>query len=168
MKKVLIFDTSVICCLLQVPGKETAGPAEDRWTHTRIAALLTTERKKKSTFVLPLATILETGNHVAQAPARRRETAVKLAEMIGAAADATSPWAPFTDQANLWEPARLRKLADTWPDLAAGRTSIGDATIKDVAEYYAAAGFNVEIVTGDEGLKAYQPAVFAPQPRRRQ
>ena len=35
--------------------------------------------------------------------------------------------------------------------------SIGDATIKDVAEYYAEAGYEVEILTGDVGLKSYQP-----------
>lgn len=29
-KRVLILDTSVLCCWLQVPGKETAGPANHR------------------------------------------------------------------------------------------------------------------------------------------
>ena len=49
-----------------------------------------------------------------------------------------------------------------WPKLAAACTSIGDATIKDVAEYYGEAGYEVIIVTVESGLKAYEPA----QPRK--
>jgi len=41
-------------------------------------------------------------------------------------------------------------------------------TIKEVAEYYARMGYRVEIFTGDEGLKAYEPIVPAEAPRRRQ
>ena len=59
-KRVLILDTSVLCCWLQVPGKEEAGPVNDRWSHARIDALLAQERAKKSTFVLPI------GNYSAQ------------------------------------------------------------------------------------------------------
>src|SRR6218665_1035044 len=55
-------------------------------------------------------------------------------------------------------------MASTWPALAAGGTSIGDATIKHVAEYYAKAGYAVEIMTGDQGLKAYQPIAPIPHP----
>ena len=44
---------------------------------------------------------------------------------------------------------------------------IGDATIKDVAEFYTESGVSVEILTGDEGLKAYEPkAVKVPRRRR--
>jgi hypothetical protein len=53
-------------------------------------------------------------------------------------------------------------LAREWPKLAAACTSIGDATIKDVAEYYGEAGYEVIIVTVESGLKAYEPA----QPRK--
>ncbi len=45
--------------------------------------------------------------------------------------------------------------------------SIGDATIKAVAEYYATARFHVQILTADEGLKAYEPTKPIVQPRRR-
>jgi hypothetical protein len=61
----------------------------------------------------------------------------------------------------------LKSLADDWPNLAARGVSIGDATIKTVAEYYARAGYEVEILTGDLGLKAYQPAQPTLTPRRR-
>lgn len=166
-KRVLILDTSVLCCWLQVPGKEEAGPAHDRWNHDRIKTLLDRERTKNSTFVLPMATLIETGSHIAQAPGQRFQRASSLADYLREAADARSPWAAFTDQSPLWQSENLRTLADTWPALAAGGTSIGDATIKDVAEYYAKAGYLVEILTGDEGLKAYQPAQPLAIPRRR-
>lgn len=166
-RKVLILDTSVLCCWLKVPGKETAGPADDLWDHARIAQLLAEERLNGSTFVLPMATLIETGNHIAQAPAHRFECARALAAHLRDAADASTPWAAFTDQSSLWETANLRTLAETWPQMAGGGLSIGDATIKDVAEYYSRGGISVEILTGDAGLKAYEPARPVQIPRRR-
>lgn len=166
-RRVLVFDTSVICCLLSVPNKETAGPRDDLWDQARVDALIEKERDAGSTFVLPTATIIETGNHIAQAPRDRFEVAGRFARLIAAAAQAETPWAAFADQATLWGGDRLIKLAEAWPTLAAGGTTIGDATIKDVAEHYSQAGFAVEIVTGDAGLKAYEPAVAIEAPRRR-
>ena len=166
-KRVLILDTSVLCCWLQVPGKDEAGPVNDRWDHARIAQLLQEERGQGSTFVVPIATLIETGNHIAQAPGQRFERASDLAGYLKEAADAQSPWAAFTEQSSLWESDNLRKVAETWPALANGGTSIGDHTIKDVAEYYAQAGCFVEILTGDAGLKAYEPVQPASIPRRR-
>lgn len=165
--RVLILDTSVLCCWLQVPGKEETGPIDDRWNHARIDASLQKERASNSTFVLPLATLIETGNHIAQAASLRFERANDLAHCLREAAEARSPWAAFTDQSQLWATENLRTLADNWPALASKKISIGDATIKDVAEYYAKAGFIVEILTADAGLKAYQPAQVIPPPRRR-
>jgi len=163
----LILDTSVLCCWLQVPGKDKTGPVNDRWDHARIDKQLIEERKKGSTLVLPMATLIETGNHIAQAPSQRFERASSLAAYLREAADAQSPWAAFTDQSPLWQSDNLRRLADTWPALASGGTSIGDHTIKDIAEHYAQAGYFVEILTSDEGLKAYQPVKPASIPRRR-
>ena len=166
-KRVLILDTSVLCCWLQVPGKEEAGPVDDRWDHDKIDALLIAERAQDSTFVLPIATLIETGNHISQAPSQRFERASSLADYLRQAADAQSPWAALTDQSQFWQAENLRALAESWPALAAGGTSIGDATIKNVAEYYAKAGYFVEILTGDAGLKAYDPAQPVTIPRRR-
>ncbi len=166
-QRILILDTSVLCCWLQVPGKEEAGPLEDRWNHERISQLLELELARKSTLVLPLATLIETGNHIAQAPANRFECANALAGYLREAANATSPWVAFTEQTELWQSTSLHALADTWPELAAQKLTIGDATIKDVAEYYAKAGYAVEILTGDAGLKAHEPVQPTSIPRRR-
>jgi hypothetical protein len=166
-KKVLVLDTSILCCWLRVPGKDTAGSAEDLWTHDRISTLLTVEREAESIFVLPIASLIETGNHIAQCNGNRYQLAISLSKHLSDAADANTPWAAFTDQSAPWDTSNLLELADTWPDLAVGGTSIGDATIKNVAEYYAQAAYIVEILTGDEGLKAYEPIKPIVIPRRR-
>ena len=170
MKKVLIIDTSILCCWLEVPGKSTAGPVNDQWNYSRIDELLEQEKAANSTLVLPIATLIETGNHIAQASSQRYECAQELAGILLDAANGTSPWASFSEQSHLWDENKLHQLANDWPDLANGELSFGDATIKDVAEYYAKAGcYSVEILTADEGLKAYQPvqSSILPEPRRR-
>ncbi|QTA84085.1 hypothetical protein [Desulfonema magnum] len=167
MRKVIIFDTSVLCCWLKVPGKSTCGGSNDRWDFTRINEKVEEELKNKSTFVLPLATIIETGNHIAQAHGNRYDIAKKLSDLILKAATETEPWAAFEHQSELWNEKRLKELADKWPNLASQGLGIGDATIKEVAEYYSEIGFNVEILTGDQGLKVYQPAEKTIIPRRR-
>ena len=112
-KRVLVIDTSVLCCWLEVPGKEVAGPAGDRWDHTRISSLIDLEIQQNSTLVLPMATLIETGNHIAQAPGQRHRTSTRLAECLRQAAEAESPWAAFTDQSPLWEAEKLAELART-------------------------------------------------------
>jgi len=165
--KVLILDTSILCCWLKVPGKSNAGPNGNKWDYQRIDILLKAEIKKGATLVLPIASLIETGNHIAQCNGDRYQLAKILAEHLLRATSAKSPWAAFNDQSVLWEADGLSKLAKDWPQLATSRLTIGDATIKFVAEHYASSGFPVEILTGDEGLKAYEPIHPAAIPRRR-
>ncbi|WP_024275693.1 hypothetical protein [Hyphomicrobium sp. 802] len=165
--RVLILDTSVLCCLLEIPGKEICGPDGDKWDKERVTKLLKEEKGKGSSFVIPLATIIETGNHIAQSPKGRFELATAFGGYMKKAADGSSPWAAFIEQADLWTAEKLNSLADNWPTLAAAKTSLGDATIMDVAEFYAKGGFDVEIVTGDLGLKSYEPRKKPMIPRRR-
>ena len=166
-KRVLIIDTSILCVWLEVFRTKTSGSAGDTWDKQRVEAKLAEESKKKTTFVLPLATIIETGNHIAQANQCRRELGTALADLMRKSADNESPWAAFSDQDVLWSADKLRDLAETWPTLAASKLSLGDATIKAVVEHYAQSGYEVEILTGDRGLKAYQPAAPLAVPRRR-
>lgn len=156
MKKVLIIDTSVLCVWLRVPGMESCGPDKDQWDWDRVEKKINEEYQNHSTFVLPLATIIETGNHISQAKHSRKERGESLADLMSKSADQKSPWAAFSEQAVLWTSDKLKELADTWPDLAVRKLSLGDVTIKDVAEYYAESGCEVEILTGDRGLKAYR------------
>lgn len=164
-KKVLVIDTSILCCLLAIPGKETCGSGASQWTKAKVEAVL--EKEESSVWVLPLASIIETGNHIAQAGHSRFEIATAFAVILNSAAKATAPWTAFSEQSELWSPESIISLGETWPALAAGGTSIGDATIKSVADYYARGGIPVEIMTGDAGLKAYEPAQPIMVPRRR-
>lgn len=168
MRKVLIIDTSILCVWLAVPGKDTCGSDNDKWDKQRVDEKIQGEQDNSTMFVLPLATLVETGNHIAQAPAYRFERGQALADLLRKAADSETPWAAFSEQSSLWSPEKLKDLADTWPELAAQKLSLGDATIKDVADYYAQMNYEVEILTGDQGLKAYQPSVPPGVPRRRQ
>lgn len=147
--------------------KDTAGPEDDQWTFERSDAVLREAVNEGATLVLPLAVLIETGNHIAQCNGDRFVLAGQLAQLLTDAVNGTNPWVPFAGQDELWSDEGLLGLAASWPRLAAGGTSIADATIKGVAEFYAEAGFQVEIVTGDEGLRAYAPAVPAALPRRR-
>ena len=168
MKKLLIIDTSILCCWLEVPGKETAGTLSDLWTFDRVDQLLGLEKQSDSQFVLPIATLIETGNHIAQCNGERYNLARKLTSLLESAVEGTSPWMIFSEQSTLWEKKQLAELVEGWPSLAAQRLTIGDATIKQVADYYASTRFVVEILTGDAGLKAYEPSKPPLVPRRRQ
>ena len=167
MQKVLIIDTSILCVYLKVPLMEKCGPSHDKWDYNRVSGKINEEIRKKSLLVLPLATLIETGNHITHVSGDRYALAKKLSEIIKKAATAEEPWAAFTLQSELWGEDNLIKLADEWPKLAAAKLSIGDMTIKDVAEFYSESGFQVELLTGDGGLKAYEPkAVLIPRRRR--
>ncbi len=164
--KVLIFDTSMLCVWLSVPGKETCGAQDDPWDKKRVDEKLKEEQQLKTIFVLPLAAIIETGNHIAQAPSSNRyKLAQEFADLMTKAANEESPWAAFVDQSQLWTAENLLQLAQEWIPLAAQKISLGDVAIKTVAEFYHKLGSPVEILTGDKGLKAYEP--IAPTPRKR-
>lgn len=169
MRRVLIIDTSILCVWLKIPGFDTCGSREDRWDFSRIDARIAGEiRGRKTTLVLPLATVIETGNHIAKSAMHRFERAGALMTILAKALDGASPWATFSDQSLLWSPKELTRLAQGWPAQAAKKVSIADASISDVAAYYRRAGFSVDVLTGDRGLEALQPAPDALIPRRRQ
>lgn len=169
MTKVLIIDTSIFCVWLEVPGKTTCGSANDFWDKARVDRLLEAEIQSGTDLILPLAAIIETGNHIAQASSRRYEMAQALAKIVIDAANSQTPWGAFTAQSHLWTSDNLQRLATEWStQLAIQEVSMGDATIKILAEYYAdLPGCRVEIFTGDSGLKAYEPVSPGDIPKRR-
>lgn len=72
MRKVLIIDTSILCVRLGVPGMETCGTKDDVWDKQRVDEKVKMETGASTTFVLPLASIIESGNHIARAAHSRR------------------------------------------------------------------------------------------------
>ena len=164
----MILDTSILCVWLKIPGLETCGPNHDRWNFDRVNNKLSDEFNNKTTFVLPLASIIETGNHIAQCRGDKYKLVNKFVKLIKNTAEEKSPWAAFTQQNSLWNKDGLIALAERWSETAIGGQSIGDAAIVDVARFYSEMSTQVEILTGDSGLKAYEPILGQQIPRRRQ
>ncbi|MFN6476323.1 hypothetical protein [Nostoc sp. DedQUE07] len=167
MIKVLLIDTSLLCVWLQVPGRETAGNNE--WNFERVNQKIQAEIANSTTLVLPLASVIETGNHIAQAKIKtinKFPTAQKFAEIITYAADETTPWAAFSEQIVLWEAAALKSLAAQFPIQAVQETSMGDASIVILGWHYHQKGFHVEFLTDDDKLKSQEPPPPQPPTRR--
>ena len=167
MKKVLIFDTSIMCVWLRVPGKDTCKSVDNTITLESINKKIEEEKNNGTTFILPIASIIETGNHIAHADGDKFNLGEKFANLICDTANSNSPWAAFTEQSSLWKPENLVALAKRWQKTVITGQSLGDASIVEVAEYYASLGYEVEIYTGDKDLKAYQPRAKVQIPRRR-
>lgn len=136
---------------------ETCGTGSLYWDKEKVDQKLEAEIEQNTVLVLPLATVLETGNHITQARSKQYELAQELAKIMIAAADETTPWAAFAEQAALWEAEGLKNLADEWQQVVLQKISLGDATMKMLAEHYTKKRYQVEIMTGDEGLKSYEP-----------
>lgn len=168
MRKVLLIDTSLLCVWLQVTGRETAGNNE--WYFDRVNQKIQAEIAKSTTLVLPLASVIETGNHIAQAKTANSEskriTAQKFAEIITYAADETTPWAKFREQIVLWEEEKLKELAAKFPNQAVEKTFMGDASIVVLGWHYHQKGFHVEFLTDDDKLKSQEPPPPLPPKRR--
>ncbi|AFY45833.1 hypothetical protein [Nostoc sp. PCC 7107] len=168
MRKVLLIDTSLLCVWLQVPGKETAGNNE--WNFECVNQKIQLEISKSTTLVLPLATVIEAGNHIAQAKTTNSESkrmaAKEFAEIITYAADETSPWAAFSEQIVLWEAEELKKLAAQFPNQVVEKTSMGDASIVILGWHYHHKGYHVEFLTDDDKLKSQEPPPPSPPTRR--
>ncbi len=165
-RKILIFDTSVLLVYLNVPGRNVCnGPLH--LTHE--IALETIEEKTQNgyDFVLPVACVIEAGNHIAQcSQGNRHNLAGQLIELVQNTANGVSPWILFSDNLDIWHPNNL-KWIDNWADYAVAGLSLADRTISSIADDYSQRGFEVEIFTCDEQLKAYQPAPPLYTPRRR-
>ncbi len=164
--KLLILDTSVLCVYLNIPGKETCDGAIQ----------LSTEKAKKEVedkgkdgwqFVLPVACVIETGNHIAQCGGNRFDLATQLVALVKKALEGESPWIVFSDNIDIWKIGNTAWL-DDWAEHAAARLSIADRTISVIADDYSRNGWEVEIFTCDEQLKAWQPEPPKYTPRRRQ
>ncbi|GAA5528584.1 hypothetical protein [Herpetosiphon gulosus] len=168
MTQVLVIDTSILCVWLQVPGKTTCGSDEHKWDYPKVKAIIEGYIQKGATIVLPLASLIETGNHIAQADGNIYPIAQRLMDIVDKTLNAESPWAAFSGQPNLEQ--QLRSLIGSWPEQAKQKLSFGDAMIIDIAAFYAK-NYQVEILTGDAQLKSFEPAppsaIPSLTPRRR-
>ena len=155
MRSVRFVDTSVLCDLLRVPGKSQR--------HAEVRGELNSLIARGTVMVLPIATIIETGNHIAHVGdgAARRTCAERFCELLEATAAGTLPWVLHQVA---WDAQMLRTLCAGTPttgafvDLAgAGVLGAGDLCILAERELYRSrtSGVEVGVWTHDERLAAY-------------
>jgi hypothetical protein len=134
MSSICLIDTSIFLGMLNVPhyNQHTKSVLEDFETYLKAGC----------TFLLPMATILETGNHIAQNGdgTMRRETAQRFVELVEAAFTGKAPWTPT----QFFETAEILEWINQFPDMAGKNkapdklegTSFGDLSI--IQEYHKA------------------------------
>ncbi len=155
MRQVRFVDTSVLCDLLSVPGK-----CQDTETVRLELRQLVADGVQ---LVLPIATIIETGNHIAQVGDGhgRRQSAERFVKLLRATTDGVLPWVLHAVE---WDESMLQLLCDgtpstgTFVDLAgAGVLGAGDLTILAEREMFAnrTSGIAVGVWTHDQRLAAY-------------
>jgi len=148
-------DTSILCNLLEVPGK-----CQDR---KQVIDELKSKREQRETdLLLPVTAIIETGNHIAQVSDGRvrRSCAQRLSGVLVTVIEGNAPWALNEVE---WDAAHLRALVDggsTGSSLiehACNGLGCGDLNILIERDRYLArtSGVRATIWTLDTLLKSY-------------
>ena len=86
MNPVTFIDTSILCELLEVPGKSDPAQGE------AVKAELDQRWQAGERFVIPMTAVIETGNHIAQCNGDRYAVAGRLVRLLRLAIDEESPW----------------------------------------------------------------------------
>lgn len=150
-------DTSVLCELLEVPGKsspERAGALKEEADRRHQAG----ER-----FVIPITAVIETGNHIAQADGNRFEVAGRLVRLLELAVAEQSPWRVLQTRLG---PEFLSSLCagdstgKSLQALAAARVGAGDVALLVERDQLlsGSAAVSVQVWTLDAGLAAQAAA----------
>lgn len=125
MKRAFLVDTSVMDDLLNIPGKNQH--------HEEVYKKLLSHTEAGVTLILPAATVIEVGNHIAQiAGSQRFEFATKFSKLLLDAANGIPPWVfgpPF-------DMATLVRIANQLPEAAKQQIGGGDLSIIAAYERY--------------------------------
>lgn len=123
---ICLLDTSIFCNVLMVPGR--CADQEE------IVGEMESKIELGESLLLPLATIIETGNHIAHCPRgdQRRRAAKRLVDSIKAAAEGRAPWTP-TRPLDIQE---MLKWIDSFPGYAIKDASLADLTIIKEFDYF--------------------------------
>lgn len=152
-RRVEFVDTSVLCNLLDIPGKNQ---------QRALVQHDLSENKRDCDLILPVTTVIETGNHIAQLPdgRLRRIYADKLGTLLSLVIEDRSPWVLHTVE---WGASFLRVLLEgagtniSLTDHAMSKLGLGDLCILAERELYRkrVTGVDVTIWTLDEQLKSH-------------
>lgn len=150
--RAMFVDTSVFCNLLSVPGRD-----QDR-------AIVTAEFRAmieaSVPMLLPLTTVVETGNVIAQSGGDRRRTAQRFVDTLRKVADGATPWIPHEID---WNSGLIDELVggrdESLPDRLTRGMGTGDSLILTERDIYCRrmnwSVADVGIWTRDEQLSAY-------------
>jgi len=115
-----LVDTTIFCNIIQIPGMHN--------DHVEVMRQFRNYIDQDCTLLLPIATIIETGNHVAQNGDgnQRRETANKFTELVNKAILENIPW---TIPKPLFSQDDLAEYLLEFPDNAMRGIGLGDLSI---------------------------------------
>lgn len=149
---VAVIDTGVLCCLLQVPGKETAGSGQNHWNGARAQSEIDSVTSRKGTLILPLSVIIETANHIAQATHSRRQKADVLFDRVTVSLAGTYPWRRFDESQLLWNEDWYREAKANWPGYAERGMGLADYSLASISRFFHRLGSEVRTLTTDQAL----------------
>lgn len=162
-----VVDTGVLCCWLEVPGRETAGSGDQRWDNARANAKIDEVINRSGTLILPLSVIIETANHIAQANHSRKTKAEQLFHRVIASLNGTHPWKQFSEPERLWNKEWYARAQAQWPVYADRRIGLADYSIADISRYFFELGSEVLTLTADQALFAEVGHMVQPERLRR-
>lgn len=167
-RKVLLIDTSILVVWLQVPGMGITG--NKHLDYDAVHSKLAVEQEAGTTFVLPMATIIETGNHITHISNwdDRRLAVNRFADLLIQVANNKKPWMLYYDGEGFSSPDELVVLAENWRENGIYELSLGDASILKVANKLKLT-FDVEVYTDDDMLEQLSRVPLVPEyvPRRK-
>jgi hypothetical protein len=119
MSAICLIDTSIFLEILNVPKKATR--------YEQVISELQGKIENGETLFLPMATILETGNHIAQNGdgRQRRACALNFVSQVQDALNGKSPFKPVS----FLEKEHLQEWLSEFPDSAMRGNSLGDLSI---------------------------------------
>ncbi len=158
---VRIIDTTVLANILDIPNMNQ-NRTEVIKEYSRLQEL------DNQVLILPLATIIETGNHIAHISDVniRRKIAKKMGEYLKNTASNNAPWQYFGKELDKND---LLKLSFEFPDSAMRDTGLGDLSIIRAYEKYkesVPAIGTIMIWSTDSHLVGYKEEMKLPQRRK--
>ena len=118
---IVLMDTSVFCNVIDVPGRN-----QER---DQVLSALEGHIKAKANLLLPMAAVVETGNHIAKTKLvdgqTRRKAAQRFRDSVLKAVDGETPWTPTP----FWDLIELRTWLGDFPDQAMKGVGMGDLSI---------------------------------------
>ena len=161
---VRFIDTSIMLNLLEVPGKcSDKEKVKREWAEVLRA---------EDTLIMPIATIIETGNHIAHISDghARRTITLKFKEYLEKTANSQAPWQLYGNGLEKEEIKYLKYLAENMEKFTAWNIGIGDMTIIYAYEEYiqkVPSLGTVMIWSMDDHLSSYRQENVGIQRRRK-